>query len=401
MGYKVPLASLRLAEAELVAVMDVLKSTMVSQGRAVADFEAALAEQVGVSHAVMVNSGTSANMIALEAVAHLSRMRPDALPRSLDRGDEAIIQGLCWPTTLTPLLNQGLVPVFCDIDPITLNAGVAQIAAARTARTKMVIAVPVLGNPGHLEQVKAYCEAEGLIFVEDSCESMGAITEQGHQVGSLGLTAAFSFFISHHITTIEGGAVLTDDPLLAQIARALRAHGWSRELDREQIPFEIPDGIDPRFHFLLPGYNVRSTNLNAAIGLEQLKRHPGWLDDRRRLASGRIAALADLVDKVIIPGVECADRHSWMAFPMRLPDRQSRDRMVAALEEAGVETRPVISGNILRHPLVDTLPLAEHQAVLPECDAISQTGLMIGMDPDMDDDREAYLHQALRDALEA
>lgn len=400
-SYRVPLAYNTLGDAEMDAARDVLVSGRLTQGERVARFEREFADWHGAKHAVFVNSGSSANLVGIEGLVQLSRLRPDLVPsgRAVAPGDEVVIQGLNWPSTLKPLLNLGLKPVFCDIDPASLNASADTVAEAVTKRTRMVIAVPVLGNPSHLDELADYCHRHDLLLFEDACESVGAVTAGGTKVGMLGAASAFSFYFSHHLTTIEGGMVLTDSDELADMAYALRAHGWSRNLRLDGfLDFDTSE-IDPRFCFVLPGYNVRSTDLNAALGSVQLGRLDAMVEARRQVAGGRTAALEGA--DVLIPGAEIAHRHSWMTTPLLFPDRTARDAGRSSLETDGVETRPIIVGNVLRHPLARMLGLARGQASLPECDAVFERGLMIGLSPEPDDADEAFVHEALRRAAKA
>jgi CDP-6-deoxy-D-xylo-4-hexulose-3-dehydrase len=401
MTFRIPLAFSTLGDGERTAAEEVLASGNVTQGAKVAAFEQALAQRHGVAHAILVNSGSSANLIAIEAATYLSRLRPDLVYGVLNPGDEVIIQGLNWPSTLTPILNRGLRPVFCDVSLDSLNAGVEQIEAVRTKRTKMVIAVPVLGNPTYLDEVREYCAANKLLFLEDACESIGAVTESGALVGTLGLAASFSFYFSHHITTIEGGAVLTNNPHMADLCYALRAHGWSRGLRLESFLDFDSSAIDPRFCFVMPGYNVRSTEVNAAIGLVQLDRLDDMITRRRQIAAGRIAAIDGVGDRLIIPGADIVERHSWMTTPLLFSDRAHRKRAQHALEAAGVETRPIIVGNMLRHPLARMLDLKNDQPPLPNCDEVFERGLMIGLSPLSSHEEERIVCDALLQAAKA
>lgn len=403
MDYKVPLAFNTLGKDEIAAATQVLESGFVTQGRIVEEFEQELARDLGARHAILVNSGSSANLIAIEAMTYLSILRPDLTHgRPIERGDEVIIQGLNWPSTITPILNRGLIPVFCDVDPGTLNATVAQVEAVRTERTRMVVAVPVLGNPSGLEELRDYCDREGLLLMEDACESLGAITERGNAVGTIGLASAFSFYFSHHISTIEGGVILTDLPELADLCYALRSHGWTRHLKLNLFDFgSDKDAIDPRFCFVLPGYNVRSTELNAAIGRVQLARLPEMVSKRRELMAGRIAAIADVADRIVIPGADIIEQHSWMTTPLLFSDAAHRRRGQAALEEMGVETRPIIVGNVLRHPLMRSFGLRADQPDLPVCDDIFARGVMIGLNPFSTPEIEQIVAEALTYAARA
>ncbi len=400
MSFRIPLAYNNFGPAELAAIQSTVDTGMLTQGRQVEAFEKALAEWSGASYAIFVNSGSSANLIGIEALVYLSRMRPDLTHGPLNPGDEIITPGLSWPTTLKPLLNHGLRPVFCDIDLGTLNATVEDMEKVRTKRTRGVVAVPVLGNPSGLDEIRAWCDANGLLMFEDSCESFGAVTPSGKNVGRVGMASAFSFYFSHHISTIEGGAILTDSAEVADLCYALRSHGWTRhfKLNRFEQDEKL-QGIDPRFCFVLPGYNVRATEINAAIGLEQLKRVPDFLAHRRRIAKGRISAIADLTDKVVVPGADIVDRHSWMTFPMLFANSQLRERAQKAIEAGGVETRPVIVGNILRHPLMEWLGVNADQPSLPHCDAIFERGIMLGLNPLSSDEEEAFIADVLRRSI--
>lgn len=401
MNYRVPLSYNSVGEAEIEAANSVLRSGYLTQGAKVMEFEAQLAEFHGVRHAVLVNSGSSANLVGIEAAVYLSLLRPDLAGGPIATGDEVVIQGLNWPSTLKPIVNHGLVPVFCDVDADTLSATPEHIDAVRTERTRMVIAVPVLGNPGALDELESYCRETGLLLFVDGCESLGAVTPAGVRVGSVGLATAFSFYFSHHITTIEGGAILTDDEYLADICFALRAHGWSRNLRLDEFLDLDTSRVDPRFCFVIPGYNVRSTDLNAAVGLVQLRRLEESVGDRQRIARNRVAALAEHQDVVTVPGADSGNGHSWMTFPMVFATNHARDRAQNTLESLGVETRPIIVGNTLRHPLARNLPLSPDQQELPICDAIFERGLMIGLNPSSDEETESWVHYCLREAARA
>lgn len=401
MAYRVPLAFNSIGLEEIAAAEEVLRSGFLTQGEKVARFETEFAARHGVAHAVLVNSGSSANLVAVEAIVYLSQLRPDLVKgRPIKPGDEVVIQGLNWPSTVKPLTNHGLTPVFCDVDLHSLNASVATVDAARTERTRIVIAVPVLGNPTHLDELRTYCDENDLVLFEDACESMGAFTPGGLQVGTLGLASAFSFYFSHHMTTIEGGAILTDDPHVADLCFALRAHGWSRNLRLDDFLSIDTADVDPRFCFVLPGYNVRSTEVNAAIGLVQLERLTDMIEGRRHVAAGRIEAIAG-DSRVLVPGADLQEQHSWMTLPLLFQDRSHRDRARTSLEADGIETRPIIVGNVLRQPLAQQLKLAPHQLDLPACDEVFNRGLMIGLEPTPNADREAHVQSALRRAADA
>jgi CDP-6-deoxy-D-xylo-4-hexulose-3-dehydrase len=400
-AYVVPLSYNSIGAEEIEAATAVLRSGFVTQGSRVADFEREFAARHGVAFAIFVNSGSSANLVAIEAVIYLSKLRPDLLRGPIVPGDEVIIQGLNWPSTIKPMTNHGLTPVFCDIRLDSLNASVADVQAVRTPRTRMVVAVPVLGNPSHVDDLRDYCADEDLLLLEDACESLGAVTESNELIGTLGSAAAFSFYFSHHITTIEGGMILTDDPHLADLCFALRAHGWSRNLQLEGFLDFDASHVDPRFCFVLPGYNVRSTDVNAAIGQVQLRKLDDILAGRQAIADARIEAIQDLGELVSVPGSDLGRLHSRMTLPLMFANNALRDRARISLEADGIETRPIIVGNMLRHPLAKNLNLSAEQRNLPKCDAVFERGLMIGLDATSDESREAFVHRALRRAAYA
>jgi CDP-6-deoxy-D-xylo-4-hexulose-3-dehydrase len=401
MAYRIPLAHYSFGSEEIGAAEQLLHSGHLTLGEQTTKFEQQLANMHGCRFAIFVNSGSSANLIAIEAAIYLAQLKPDSQGAPITNGDEVIIQGLNWPSTITPILNRGLKPIFCDVNLETLNADVRSVMAVRTARTRMVVAVPVLGNPEGLDELRDYCNQERLILIEDACESLGAVTARGRLVGTVGQAAALSFYFSHHISTIEGGAVLTDDPDLADFCFALRSHGWTRHLMRDQPLFpSAVDEVDSRFCFVLPGYNVRPTDLNAVIGQIQLAKLPKLVAARRRLAKSRIEAATRVSNLISFPGAEICDRHSWMLLPMLFPDRVVRDHARQTFEAAGIETRPIIVGNILRQPVAKMFDLT-NQPELPICDAIFERGLMIGIDPSSDATTESYICEVLQKVARA
>jgi CDP-6-deoxy-D-xylo-4-hexulose-3-dehydrase len=402
MSYRVPLAYNTFADEERDVVTAIMESGRMTQGPEVERFEKEFAKLNGAKYAIMVNSGSSANLIGIEAVYYCSVLKPAITHGQLKPGDEIIVPGLSWPTTLTPILNHGLQAVFCDVSPSTMNLTVETVEAVRTPATRAVVAVPVMGNPEGLEELKAYCERERLILIEDACESLGARSQSGKLAGTFGLVSAFSFYFSHHMSTIEGGAILTDCREIADLCYILRSHGWSRDMKLDSFSFDEPssDKIDPRFCFLLPGYNVRPTEINAAVGGIQLGKLTSMLARRRQIARDRIKALGSSSNRITVPGSDIQDRHSWMTFPLIFSSKSAKQAAQALLEERGIETRPIIAGNILRHPLAKSIGLKNDQPDLPVCDEIFARGLMIGLSPFSDPQAEAYVHEALQAAAQ-
>jgi len=330
-------------EEELRAAHRVLDSGMLTMGESVRRFEEAFAGRFGVRHAVMVNSGSSANLLGVAALCH-RKVRP------LRRGDEVIVPAIAWATTYTPLQQYGLRLRFVDVDLHSLNIDVARLEAALTPRTRMVMAVSVLGNPCALDALRTFCDRYGLILFEDNCESLGARLGE-RCCGSFGDIGTFSFFYSHQISTIEGGALVTDDAELADLARSLRSHGWARELAPDSPLAPRAGDFPEAYRFLLPGYNLRPTELNGAIGLVQIGKLDTLLAARRRNA----ALFRELLggDERFILQRENGES-SWFAFTVILnPARAAdRNRVFAALADAGIGYRMITGGNFLRHEAI-------------------------------------------------
>jgi CDP-6-deoxy-D-xylo-4-hexulose-3-dehydrase len=258
-----PLATSTWDQAEYDALQNVIASGRFTMGPLVRRFEEQFAEAFGSKHAVMVNSGSSANLVAIAAAALDDRNR-------LEPGDEIIVPAVSWATTYYPIHQYGLTLRFVDIDPHTLNLDLDQVEAAIGPRTRGVFAVNLLGNPVDYARLAAICDAHDLLLWEDNCESLGA-TFEGKAAGTFGQMGTFSAFFSHHISTMEGGIVLTDDEKLSQMLTSLRAHGWTRELPVENhVHPKSGDEFDDLFRFVLPGYNVRPLEMSGALGIEQL-----------------------------------------------------------------------------------------------------------------------------------
>lgn len=328
-------------EDEIAAAVAVLRSTQVTQGAKVRALEDAFAAKYGFRHAVACNSGSSANLLAIAGLVALGRLKA---------GDEVIVSALSWSTTVWPLVQYGLVPVFVDCDPDTLGMSVPAMTAAVTTETRAVMPVHVYGNPCAMGAIEDACDAHDLLLIEDACEAMGAFFS-GRPVGSFGQAGAFSFYYSHHITTIEGGMVVTPDAELADMMRAQRAHGWTRDM-RWRWPWsDGPAGIDPRFLFVTTGYNLRLNEPQAAIGLVQLGKLDGFIVRRRDNA----ALYRDMLEAHpgLVPQKETAGGLSscFGQTIMVAPEAgRTRSDFKAALARQGIETRPIIAGNLAEHP---------------------------------------------------
>ncbi len=363
-----PLASDTWDDAELRAIEEVVRSRRFTMGSKVAQFETELARFVGARHAVMVNSGSSANLIALAAIYYM----PDS---QLKEGGEVIVPAVSWSTTYYPVHQLGLTLSFVDIDPDTLNFDLDKLEQAITDRTQAILAVNLLGNPNNFDRLRYLCERHDLILIEDNCESMGA-TFRGKAAGTFGLCGTYSSFYSHHIATMEGGLVVTDDTTLYRTMISLRAHGWTREQEKGSHLYLEADPFTNLFRFVLPGYNVRPLEMEGALGTEQLKKLPKFIEKRR--ANARVfQELFGNIESIRIQR-EVGDS-SWFGFALTLRGTLAgrRKELVARLVEAKVECRPIVAGNFLRNPVIRHLRHVVRSTV-DAADAVDNNGLFIG-----------------------
>lgn len=320
----------------------------------------------------MVNSGSSADLLIAFALTN---------PRSglLKRGDEILVPSVTWPTQIWSAMMAGLKVRFVDTNPRTLNVDLDDLRNKIGPNTRAISLVHLMGNPNPMDDVLALCKEHDLLLVEDCCEALGA-RYRGRNVGTFGEAAAFSFFFSHHITTMEGGMITTQSQSLSDLFRLFRAHGWARNA-KYTAPRADP-GIDPRYVFINWGFNVRPTELQAGFGIEQLKRLPQFNASRAANADHfaenlrRHSKLMRLME--VEPNVEC----SWFALPVILDERCpfTRQQLCAYLESEGVETRPIVAGNLARQPVCDIFPELR-EADLPGADAVHDRGFYLGLYP--------------------
>jgi CDP-6-deoxy-D-xylo-4-hexulose-3-dehydrase len=280
---RIPLNAPTFGDEEINAAIEVLKSTYVTMGKRCQQFEQAFAEYAGLEEAVFVNSGSSANLLTFFALAnHASPMLGSK--RQFRPGFEVIVPAVSWSTTFWPIVQAGGVPVFVDSDPRTLQMKPDAMRAALSERTVAVCAVHVMGNTTGMQEVLTFTEMNNLWLVEDTCEALGA-RDDGKLAGTFGDVATFSFFFSHHITTIEGGMVVTRHRELGELLRCLRAHGWTRDLKNRKATEALYPQIDPEYLFINTGFNLRPTEINAAFGLIQLRKLEGFNQRRREMAA--------------------------------------------------------------------------------------------------------------------
>jgi CDP-6-deoxy-D-xylo-4-hexulose-3-dehydrase len=350
-GPSLPLHVPSYGAEEVNEALDCLLSTRVTMGDKVRRFEALWAEYLGVREAVMVNSGSSANLVAAAALVN------PAFPRPLAPGDEVIVPAVAWSTTYFPLVNVGLVPVLVDVDLDTFTIDPEAAAAAVGPRTRALMPVHLLGNACDMRALDALTARHGLVMIEDACEAHGARFE-GKFVGTFGAMGMFSFYFSHHISTIEGGMLVTDDPALADLARTLRAHGWTRDVKRKPVIVNPP--IDERFLFVNLGYNLRPMELQGAFGLHQVAKLEPFIKARRDNVDFWNAGLRRHTRWLR----ECRGRDTrgsrsvWFGYPITVrPEAPfSRDDLVRFLESRRIATRPIMAGNFCDQPAIGLFP---------------------------------------------
>lgn len=326
------------------AIQRVVDSDRFTMGDNVKAMEAAFCAYFGTKYAVMVNSGSSANLAAVAALFYKK-------DRPLQRGDEVIVPAISWSTTYHPLQQYGLKLRFVDVELDSLNIDVAKLEAALTPRTRMIVAVSILGNPAALDVMRAFADKHGLYLMEDNCESMDAELN-GKKTGTFGDLNTFSFFFSHHISTMEGGMVATDNEELYHLLKAVRAHGWTRDLPADSGLFDRrDDDFFEAYRFIVPGYNLRPLEMSGAIGIEQLKKLPGFTARRRR----NLALFTELFgkDERFIIQKENG-KSSCFCFPIILNPAMKPDRAktMQALKDADIGFRIITGGNFLRHDCI-------------------------------------------------
>jgi len=364
-----PLATSSWDEAEYAAMQRVIASGRFTMGPLVKQFEADFAAEFGSGHAVMVNSGSSANLLVIAAAV----LDPDI---DLNPGDEVLVPAVSWATTYYPLHQYGLKLRFVDVDVDTLNMDLDLAEQAITDRTKAVFAVNLLGNPNDFGRLEQLCRERGLLLLEDNCESLGAKFD-GRAAGTFGVMGTFSTFYSHHIATMEGGVILTDDERLFQTLTSLRAHGWTRELPAQNfVHNKTGDPFEDSFCFALPGYNFRPVEMSGALGIEQVKKIPSIVAERRKNGAHFVEAMSSVEDVRI---QRETGESSWFGFSMILegPYAGRRLEVGRALEASGIESRPIVAGNFTRNPVMAYLD-AEVPAQLRGADAVHFDGLFVG-----------------------
>ena len=364
-----PLATSTWDEKELEAIQSVINRDMFTMGESVASFEKDFCKFVDSKYAVMVSSGSTANLIATAALFYAKNPK-------LKRGDEVIVPAVSWSTTYYPLYQYGLKLKFVDIDLETLNYDLDALKEAITENTKMIMVVNLLGNSNDFDCINEIIKDKDIIILEDNCESMGA-EYKGKQAGTFGIMGTFSTFFSHHMATMEGGFVVTDDEELYHILLSLRAHGWTRNLPKEnKVCTKSDDWFTESFRFVLPGYNVRPVEMSGAIGIEQLKKLPNFLAKRRENAKLFVELFSNHPDFIIQKDI-C--NSSWFGFSLiiKSTSKLKREDVVKKLMDAKIDCRPIVTGNFTRNDVMKYFDYTIHNE-LKNADYLHENGLFVG-----------------------
>ncbi len=367
---KYPLAASSWGNEELKAIQRVIDSDIYTMNNYVFQFETKFAEFIGSKYCVMVNSGSSANLLAVAALFYTKENK-------LKKGDEVIVPAVSWATTYTPLYQYDLKVKFVDIDAKTLNYNLDALQEAITDDTKMIVAVNLLGNPNDFNRLGKIIDGRDIILLEDNCESLGA-TFEGKAAGTFGKMGTYSTFFSHHMSTMEGGMIATDDEELYHILLSTRSHGWTRHLPKENrvTGTKSDNNFEESFKFVLPGYNVRPVEMSGAIGIEQLKKLPAFIENRRKNAKEFISLFKD--HKYISIQGEVGES-SWFGFALIINEDSpvSRQQIIEAFNHNGIECRPIVTGNFVRNKVIEYFNYSVH-GDLENADLIDSHGLFVG-----------------------
>lgn len=411
-GDRISYASRVFDEKEMQAITDAALDFWLTTGRFSDQFERDFASWIGVKYAHLVNSGSSANLIAFMALT-----APELGERQIKPGDEVITVACGFPTTVTPVLNYGAVPVFVDVTVPQYNIDVTKLEGALSGKTKAVMIAHTLGNPFDLKAVKAFCDEHGLWLVEDNCDALGTkYTVDGEMrfTGTWGDIGTSSFYPPHHMTMGEGGCVYTDNPLLHRLILSFR--DWGRDCicpsGRDNFcghrfdgqHGELPAGYDHKYVYSHFGYNLKVTDMQAAVGCEQLKKFPGFIERRRHNWDRLHKALECVSDKLILPEPAENSEPSWFGFliSVRPESGLERNQVTGYLESHNIQTRLLFSGNLIKHPCFDQIRGTGAYRVaggLEATDFIMNNSFWIGVYPGMTDAMIDYMAEATIEAV--
>lgn len=390
---KIPLMTPSISWPEINEAMDSIMKTEFTMGKKVRRFEKDYAKYMGTKEAVMVNSGSSANLLALSVLTN---------PRKSDRvkaGEEVICPAIGWSTTFFPMVYAGLIPVYVDIELGTYDIDVEKAEEAVTKKSSIIMPVHLAGNPCEMDRICEIAEKHDLYLIEDTCEAHGS-EFKGKKTGSFGDVGTFSFYMSHHITTGEGGMLITNDNEIAEIARNLRAFGWVRDMNSKKRIEEKYKELDKRFIFYNLGYNIRPTEIAGSFGIHQLKKIRKNIAKRKSNAKYWLSTLKQFEDVLIMPKTTKNASHVWFGFPLTVrPEAPfTRNQIVSYLEKKGIETRPIMSGNMADHPSIALYKHRIHKD-LPNARLVTRNGFFFGNYPQMSKEAREYISKTIAEFI--
>lgn len=410
-GDRIPYASRVYDHEEMCNLVDSALEFWLTSGRYVNEFEADLSKYLGVKYAAVVNSGSSANLLAF-----MTLTSPLLRERRIRPGDEVITVAAGFPTTVSPIINYGAVPVFVDVTIPQYNIDVSKLEEALSDRTKAVMIAHTLGNPFDLQSVKAFCDKHNLWLIEDNCDALGSTYELDgveHFTGTVGDMGTSSFYPPHHMTMGQGGAVYTNNPLLNKIMRSFRDWGRDCVCASGQDNFcghrfdgqygELPKGYDHKYVYSHFGLNLNITDMQAAVGCAQLKKFPEFVERRRHNFAVLSTELQNVQDKLILPEPCPKSNPSWFGFMLTCRRGISRDSVVRYLEEHGIQTRMLFAGNLIKHPCFDEMRSSGtgYRVVgeLANTDRIMNDTFWVGVYPGMTDEKLMYMAKIIKEAV--
>lgn len=409
-GDRISYASRVFDEKEMMNLADSMLEFWLTSGRYTDQFEKQLGEYLGTPFVSLVNSGSSANLIAF-----MTLTSPLLKDRQIKRGDEVITVACGFPTTVTPILQYGAVPVFVDVTIPQYNIDVTQLEAALSPKTKAVMIAHTLGNPFDLKAVKDFCKKHNLWLVEDNCDALGSeytLDGKTYKTGTVGDIGTSSFYPPHHMTMGEGGAVYTRDPLLHKIIRSMR--DWGRDcicpsgvdnLCKHRFDKQygtLPLGYDHKYTYSHFGYNLKATDLQAAIGCAQLEKFPSFVEKRKENFKRLKAGLESVQDKLILPVAAENSDPSWFGFLITCKEGVDRTEVVKKIEAANIQTRALFAGNLTRHPCFDQIRGTDAYRVVGELkvtDQIMKDTFWVGVYPGMTDAMIDRMAKVIRESL--
>lgn len=410
-GDRIPYASRVYDSNEMCNLVDSALEFWLTSGRYTEQFETEFAKYLGTRYCSLVNSGSSANLIAFMALTS-----PLLKERQVKRGDEIITVAAGFPTTVAPMIQYGAVPVFVDVTIPQYNIDVTMLEEALSEKTKAVMIAHTLGNPFDLKEVSSFCKRHNLWLIEDNCDALGSeytLDGETRLTGTIGDIGTSSFYPPHHMTMGEGGAVYTNDALLHRIVRSIR--DWGRDcvcpsghdnlcghrFDKQYG--ELPLGYDHKYVYSHFGYNLKATDMQAAIGCAQLEKFPQFVDRRRKNFEKMYQGLQDIQDKLILPVAQTDSNPSWFGFMMTCKEGTEREKVVPYIEEHGVQTRMLFAGNLIKHPCFDEMRRKKEGyrivGTLENTDRIMKDTFWVGVYPGMTDEMIEYMIKVIKEAV--